>query len=309
MIYRMTDIYHQAGYILAIPDLHLAHLLDNPHNAVSCDLFDIHAHYTYHVINENLDKMIELDDEWMNEMHVPQDKMLRHNIFGIKEYDDSLHHQIMEGGLNDQEISMLIEESSTDLDLSQSLQWIKTYKVQKWRQDSGDRHREIQGRLSFLSSLMYNQCRVGMHLRNRLPKLNFDLLYDQNQTKKIYSNRIKQTIYNMIIKLFPSHLWLFCFSVLRAVPTNAVDAYMAGTVVFEGNHDIDFLGLDSCLPLNGPNGVVRLVEFGRPVSCNLYTSPNCSGSPKVSSTRYRAHGTATKDYFKAVEPTGSMKCS
>ncbi|ORZ06188.1 hypothetical protein BCR42DRAFT_427306 [Absidia repens] len=71
-IYQMTNIYEQANYILAVPDLHLQHLKDT--NALNMDIINgsyAHHEYIYHLIHGNTDQLVAFDETFLDRLNVP----------------------------------------------------------------------------------------------------------------------------------------------------------------------------------------------------------------------------------------------
>ncbi|KAI8330095.1 hypothetical protein BC941DRAFT_188142 [Chlamydoabsidia padenii] len=71
-IYRMNDIYDQATYILAVPDLHLEYLKKNPSNAESIEHMQQNALLIYHIMQRNAKELHALDDNTLEEWEVPK---------------------------------------------------------------------------------------------------------------------------------------------------------------------------------------------------------------------------------------------
>ncbi|CAO3601404.1 unnamed protein product [Absidia cylindrospora] len=72
-----TSIYERANYILAVPDLHFRHL-----NYAPCTTSHWwrrhHGVYIYHLIQGNTDQLVELDNAFIDAIHIPNDPPLRH---------------------------------------------------------------------------------------------------------------------------------------------------------------------------------------------------------------------------------------
>ncbi|ORZ04135.1 hypothetical protein BCR42DRAFT_457300 [Absidia repens] len=71
-IYQMTNIYEKAKYILAVPDLHLKHLIEtNVTNYRVIEGSFIHHKYIYHLIHGNTEQLIAFDEKLLKELKVP----------------------------------------------------------------------------------------------------------------------------------------------------------------------------------------------------------------------------------------------
>ncbi|KAI8099283.1 uncharacterized protein BX664DRAFT_320917 [Halteromyces radiatus] len=68
-IYRMNDIYKSAAYIVAVPDLHKASLINfSSLNERMGYLIVNYSWYLYHLICEDFQELRLLDDDWRNEV-------------------------------------------------------------------------------------------------------------------------------------------------------------------------------------------------------------------------------------------------
>ncbi|ORZ06457.1 hypothetical protein BCR42DRAFT_456428 [Absidia repens] len=79
-IYQMTNIYEKATYILAVPDLHRRYLTNvSSENKILMEYIHCldHREYIYHLIQQNIDQLHELDNKFLNEIEVPEDRTLR----------------------------------------------------------------------------------------------------------------------------------------------------------------------------------------------------------------------------------------
>ncbi|ORZ07366.1 hypothetical protein BCR42DRAFT_152679 [Absidia repens] len=77
-IHQMSTIYEKATYILAVPDLHQAHLKNVSQSNVDV-IYKLHKYteYIYYLIQRNNDKLTQLDSEFLDNIGVPKDPMLR----------------------------------------------------------------------------------------------------------------------------------------------------------------------------------------------------------------------------------------
>ncbi|ORZ07341.1 hypothetical protein BCR42DRAFT_426084, partial [Absidia repens] len=74
----MSNIYDRATYILAVPNLHNRHLLNVSHaNAYVLDKLAEYGEYIYHIIQGNTTEVDQLDNEFLEDIGVPKDQMLR----------------------------------------------------------------------------------------------------------------------------------------------------------------------------------------------------------------------------------------
>ncbi|CAO3601311.1 unnamed protein product [Absidia cylindrospora] len=86
-IHQMSNIYDKATYILAVPDLHKKHL-ENASMAYSEIMHSVSNldEYIYHLIQGNTERLVELDDIFLNEINVPEDRTLRKLLAGFTTY-------------------------------------------------------------------------------------------------------------------------------------------------------------------------------------------------------------------------------
>ncbi|ORZ07388.1 hypothetical protein BCR42DRAFT_153017 [Absidia repens] len=77
-IHQMSNIYEKATYILAVPDLHRHHL-QNVLQSISNNMRGLHFYgdYIYYLIHGNTEQLAQLDNEFLDEIEVPKDPMLR----------------------------------------------------------------------------------------------------------------------------------------------------------------------------------------------------------------------------------------
>ncbi|CAO3588608.1 unnamed protein product [Absidia cylindrospora] len=78
-IHRMSDIYEKATYVLAVPDLHLAHLKTT--SMKHRDIMEGSALYAldlYHLIHGNADRLRHIEATFLDNIGVPTDPALRH---------------------------------------------------------------------------------------------------------------------------------------------------------------------------------------------------------------------------------------
>ncbi|KAI8099285.1 uncharacterized protein BX664DRAFT_320921 [Halteromyces radiatus] len=73
-IYRMTDIYKNATYIVAVPDLHMRSLIAiRDLNARMRKQIQKYRWYLYHFIHGNTQELCRLDNDWRNKLHSASD--------------------------------------------------------------------------------------------------------------------------------------------------------------------------------------------------------------------------------------------
>ncbi|CAO3593662.1 unnamed protein product [Absidia cylindrospora] len=92
-IYQMSNIYHHATYILAVPDLHLKHLRNI--STKNHDTINHTATYwkdIYYLIHGNIDALLALEEKRLDDYKVPNDKVTRQLL---KHYTDYLTHGLM----------------------------------------------------------------------------------------------------------------------------------------------------------------------------------------------------------------------
>ncbi|CAO3593552.1 unnamed protein product [Absidia cylindrospora] len=77
-IHQMSNIYKHANYILAVPDLHLAHLKKT---ITRCnEIVEGSGRYyedIYHLIHGNFDRLVDVETQWLDTIGVPKDPALR----------------------------------------------------------------------------------------------------------------------------------------------------------------------------------------------------------------------------------------
>ncbi|ORY97070.1 hypothetical protein BCR42DRAFT_457590 [Absidia repens] len=108
-IYQMTNIYEKASYILAVPDLHSTYLrnamLKNK-QIMQCSL--LYGEYLYHLIHGNSDHLEVLDEDFLDECNIPNDRALRelltkgtdHFTEAFMKYDPDKRRCQLENALN-----------------------------------------------------------------------------------------------------------------------------------------------------------------------------------------------------------------
>lgn len=105
-IYRMTDIYSQANYILAVPDLHYDdHIVEDSARSKTSNTLRHHVAYLYHMLKGDLKKMHQFDKEWMDDLGIPQDTSFRQEL--SNEGVEDLNDEIMELDLGDDGVDSL----------------------------------------------------------------------------------------------------------------------------------------------------------------------------------------------------------
>ncbi|ORZ07430.1 hypothetical protein BCR42DRAFT_426248 [Absidia repens] len=86
-IYQMTNIYHRANYIVAVPDFHLRHLEKvNKKNAEIIQGSMKYSTYIYHLIHGNTNLLEECDSAFLDEHRVPDDRHLRYLLTRYTEH-------------------------------------------------------------------------------------------------------------------------------------------------------------------------------------------------------------------------------
>ncbi|ORZ06468.1 hypothetical protein BCR42DRAFT_443215 [Absidia repens] len=77
-IHQMSNIYNKATYILAVPDLHMRHLLNvSMENEKIIQNSQNFNEYIYHLIQGNADQLHRLDNTFLDDIDVPSDPELR----------------------------------------------------------------------------------------------------------------------------------------------------------------------------------------------------------------------------------------
>ncbi|CAO3601392.1 unnamed protein product [Absidia cylindrospora] len=86
-IYQMTNIYHRANYIVAVPDFHLRHLEKvNKKNAEIIQGSKTYSTYIYHLIHGSTDQLEKCDATFLDDHHVPKDRHLRYLLTKYTEH-------------------------------------------------------------------------------------------------------------------------------------------------------------------------------------------------------------------------------
>ncbi|CAO3593799.1 unnamed protein product [Absidia cylindrospora] len=86
-IYQMTNIYEQATYIVAVPDLHSAYLRNT--STKNDDIMKASGRYgesLYHLIHGNYDKLSAMEDEFLSNSGVPNNPALRKVLTQFTDY-------------------------------------------------------------------------------------------------------------------------------------------------------------------------------------------------------------------------------
>ncbi|CAO3588633.1 unnamed protein product [Absidia cylindrospora] len=87
-IYQMSNIYHKATYILAVPDLHLAYLRRiSIKNDDAIEGSNKHSKYIYHLLHQNTNEFAAVEEDFLNDANVPKDPpALRELLLKYTEY-------------------------------------------------------------------------------------------------------------------------------------------------------------------------------------------------------------------------------
>ncbi|CAO3593795.1 unnamed protein product [Absidia cylindrospora] len=73
-IYQMSSIYERANYILAVPDLHLQHLMDtNRMNRKIIHGSRKYGSYIYHLLRGNTEQLISFEEELLDRLQLPRE--------------------------------------------------------------------------------------------------------------------------------------------------------------------------------------------------------------------------------------------
>ncbi|CAO3601273.1 unnamed protein product [Absidia cylindrospora] len=77
-IHQMSNIYEKATYILAVPDLHMRHLMaiSRENDNIMENSFEF-SKYIFYLIQKNTDQLQLLDDAFLDKIKVPKDRTLR----------------------------------------------------------------------------------------------------------------------------------------------------------------------------------------------------------------------------------------
>ncbi|ORZ06265.1 hypothetical protein BCR42DRAFT_496419 [Absidia repens] len=77
-IHQMSNIYAKATYILAVPDLHMRHLMNTyTEHYKNIEICHHYSEYIYHLIQGNIDQLHRLDSQFLDKIKVPADRTLR----------------------------------------------------------------------------------------------------------------------------------------------------------------------------------------------------------------------------------------
>ncbi|KAI8338689.1 hypothetical protein BC941DRAFT_512807 [Chlamydoabsidia padenii] len=163
-IYRMTDIYHKANHIVAVPDLNYGHLAENLVNTHTSQIVEKHVNYLYHMIQSNLTKMDELDKVWMDDLGIPQDSKFRQHF--CRDDQCSLNDNIMkqksdEESALDNAIQQLVTPGDFPVPEScefSSRQLVNHFflrlKDDEWSRQIAEREENLNQSLGYLQSIM-----------------------------------------------------------------------------------------------------------------------------------------------------------
>ncbi|ORZ04492.1 hypothetical protein BCR42DRAFT_398650 [Absidia repens] len=75
---QMSNIYESAIYILAVPDLHLQHLINGSAMMKTViDYINQHSDYIYSLLQGDMDQLVQMDCDFLDAIQMPQDPALR----------------------------------------------------------------------------------------------------------------------------------------------------------------------------------------------------------------------------------------
>ncbi|KAI8084470.1 uncharacterized protein BX664DRAFT_337067 [Halteromyces radiatus] len=155
-IYRMNDIYENAAYIVAVPDLNMQYWLNvSKAYARMWQKIKKYRWYIYYAITENIEGMDRLDEEWMDTLGIPVDDKSRHTLktsLNLKSKRDSDDEEEEEMNAC-REISFKKDIQNTD-DYYENMQnWLIKYQRNAWKRLEKKRRRQILNALEHLTDL------------------------------------------------------------------------------------------------------------------------------------------------------------
>ncbi|KAI8079917.1 uncharacterized protein BX664DRAFT_204996 [Halteromyces radiatus] len=97
VIYRMNDIYKNAEYIVAIPDLYKEYLIKiSDLNRWMSYQIQRYRWHIYHVIQENVQEVHRLDEDWARKLKDRSCQKDESNILDSEEEDDYIYHRLFD---------------------------------------------------------------------------------------------------------------------------------------------------------------------------------------------------------------------
>ncbi|KAI8079848.1 uncharacterized protein BX664DRAFT_388822 [Halteromyces radiatus] len=126
IIYRMTDIYLNATYIVAVPDLHKESLITVSNSDKRMyEQVQNNRWYIYHFIHENIEDLYRLDDDWRYMLNNPSDDTRQAYNMKIRRGRFLLDSEEKEIEAWD----ILSKEDPKDKDDHNQQEWITKYKT------------------------------------------------------------------------------------------------------------------------------------------------------------------------------------
>ncbi|KAI8338694.1 hypothetical protein BC941DRAFT_501817 [Chlamydoabsidia padenii] len=170
-IYRMNDIYKCASWIIAVPDLHSFYLsISTTANNEMMNIVKKHRVYLYHLLRggPSYRVLTELDEAWMDDIGLPKDDKLRHDLTG---YTNLTVEEMMKLNLEDHgsvmnymvstlftnpNLSFMQQQQQQNNDDTQLLlrHFIMEFRKDEWKRLINQRQEEIVQAVGFLQSLM-----------------------------------------------------------------------------------------------------------------------------------------------------------
>ncbi|KAI8338684.1 hypothetical protein BC941DRAFT_451843 [Chlamydoabsidia padenii] len=93
-----------------------------------------------------------------------------------------------------------------------------------------------------------------------------------------------------------------------APDTSGQSALPQDMAVFYGDGTVKVVNHSQCILLDSATGQVNEVAFGTAVSCNFYSSPDCSGPPNGPAIQFHPHESAREPDLS--DPSSvSLKCT
>ncbi|CAO3601263.1 unnamed protein product [Absidia cylindrospora] len=183
-IYQMSNIYERATYIVSVPDLHLSYLMDTntKANQIICDTID-NSQYIYHLIHENTDELVKIDEQWLDSIRVPKNQGKRQMLakydvhfddglqqkYNSKHYPDEAYNQDYSLGTgtspySHRNISYMIDftksscgKESTPKGKDEYVSWndhVEEIQNNEWKRLIALRTQSIQQSMDFLTDLI-----------------------------------------------------------------------------------------------------------------------------------------------------------
>ncbi|ORZ07373.1 hypothetical protein BCR42DRAFT_426132 [Absidia repens] len=224
-IYKMSNIYEHANYILAVPDLHLTYLhsLSTKNSEILDDSFRF-SEDIYYLIHGDAKSLAALDEKWLDQHNVPKDPDLRQLLTKYTDYfTDGLmtfreHHWAYD---HLQVINHLYEVNSknTETETTTAVSYLDLATWYRTAQTAteGDNAVDVFTRIKQLHHCKQSNCPLDLSVVEQ-PQYKKDMLdrkwphCDREWNQMIYerSKSIRQSMYFMmdLIRDWSSRVWV-----------------------------------------------------------------------------------------------------